>query len=71
MNFEDVMTTAEAAERWGVSATTIKLYCLGTKNQSPKFNKNEYRKSGKVSNKSRHGTRIWTGAHALTKIPTR
>lgn len=48
MNFEDVMTTAEAAERWGVSATTIKLYCLGTKNQSPKFNKNEYRKSGKV-----------------------
>lgn len=48
MNFEDVMTTAEAAERWGVSATTIKLYCLGTKNQTPKFNKNEYRKSGKV-----------------------
>lgn len=48
MNFEDVMTTAEAAERWGVSATTIKLYCLGTKNQSPKFNKNEYSKSGKV-----------------------
>ncbi len=48
MNFEDVMTTAEAAEHWGVSATTIKLYCLGTKNQSPKFNKNEYRKSGKV-----------------------
>ena len=48
MNFEDVMTTAEAAERWCVSATTIKLYCLGTKNQTPKFNKNEYRKSGKV-----------------------
>lgn len=48
MNFEDVMTTTEAAERWGVSATTIKLYCLGTKNQTPKFNKNEYRKSGKV-----------------------
>lgn len=48
MKKEDVMTTAEAAERWGVSATTIKLYCLGTKNQSPKFNKNEYRKSGKV-----------------------
>ena len=48
MEFTDVMSTTEAAKRWNVSPTTIKLYCLGTKNQTPKFNKNEYRKSGKV-----------------------
>lgn len=45
MNFEDVMTTTEAAKRWGLSPTTVKLYCLGTKTQPSKFKKGEFRKS--------------------------
>lgn len=48
MGFNDVMTTTEAAKRWGISPTTIKLYCLGTKSQPPKFRKEEFRKSGKA-----------------------
>lgn len=48
MNFEDVMTTTEAAKRWGLSPTTVKLYCLGTKTQPPKFKKGEFRKSENV-----------------------
>ena len=48
MKFEDVLSTTEAAELWGISPTTVKLYCLETKDRPPKFKKNEYRKSGNV-----------------------
>ncbi len=47
MKFEDVMTTVEAASRWNVSPTTVKLYCLGTKKNPAKLKKGECRKSGK------------------------
>lgn len=48
MKFEDVLSTTEAAELWGISPTTVKLYCLGAKDRPPKFKKNECRKSGNV-----------------------
>jgi hypothetical protein len=48
MKFEDVMSTTEAARRWNVSPTTIKIYCLGTAKQAPKFKKGECRKSGNM-----------------------
>lgn len=48
MNFEDVLSTTEAAKLWEISPTTVKLYCLGTKDRPPKFKKNECRKSGNV-----------------------
>lgn len=48
MEFTDVMSTTEAAKRWNVSPTTIKLYCSGTSKQPPKFRPDECRKSGNV-----------------------
>ena len=43
-----VMTTNEAAERWGLSAVTVKHACSGYKKNAPRFTENECRKSGKV-----------------------
>lgn len=45
MKFEDVMTAAEAAERWGLSSTTVKQACSGQKNTPPRFTEDECRKS--------------------------
>lgn len=45
MKFEDVMTSAEAAERWGISPVTIKQACSGQRNTPPRFTKDECRKS--------------------------
>ena len=45
MKFEDVMTSAEAAERWGVSPVTVKQACSGQRNTPPRFTKDECRKS--------------------------
>lgn len=45
MKFEDVMTSAEAAERWGISPVTIKQACAGQRNTPPRFTKSECRKS--------------------------
>ena len=45
MKFEDVLTSAEAAERWGISPVTIKQACAGQRNTPPRFTKSECRKS--------------------------
>lgn len=45
MKFDDVMSAAEAAERWGVSPVTIKQACAGQRNTPPRFTKDECRKS--------------------------
>ena len=45
MKFEDVMTSAEAAERWGISPVTVKQACSGQRNTPPRFTQNECRKS--------------------------
>lgn len=44
---DEVMTTAEAAERWGISAITVKQACSGQKGLPPRFKEGEeFRKSG-------------------------
>lgn len=45
MEFEDVMTSAEAAERWGISPVTVKQACSGQRNTPPRFTPDECRKS--------------------------
>lgn len=46
MTIDDVMTTTEAAERWGVAIVTIKKACVGQKGLPPRFKEGEFRKSG-------------------------
>ena len=48
MTLEDIMTTAEAAERWGVDASTLKKACTGQRGYPPRFTTEECRKSGKI-----------------------
>lgn len=48
MNIDDVYSTSEAAKIWGVSTQTVKTACLGQKGLPPRFEKGEYRKSGRV-----------------------
>ena len=43
-----VMTTAEAAERWGKSDVTVRQACTGYKKAPPRFTEGEFRQSGKV-----------------------
>lgn len=45
MKFEDVMTSAEAAERWKISPVTVKQACSGQRNTPPRFTPTECRKS--------------------------
>lgn len=45
MKFEDVMTSAEAAELWGISPVTVKQACSGQRNTPPRFTSDECRKS--------------------------
>ena len=45
MKFEDVMTAAEAAERWKISPVTVKQACSGQRNTPPRFTQNECRKA--------------------------
>ncbi|ERT62722.1 helix-turn-helix domain-containing protein [Megasphaera vaginalis (ex Srinivasan et al. 2021)] len=46
MTIDDVMTTQEAADLWGVTADAIKQNCLGRVKNG--FKKGEFRKSGKM-----------------------
>ena len=43
-----VMTTSEAAERWGKSDITIRHACTGYQKAPPRFKEGEFRQSGKV-----------------------
>lgn len=45
MKFEDVMTSAEAAERWKISPVTVKQACSGQRNTPPRFTSDECRKA--------------------------
>ena len=44
----EVMTSAEAAERWGRPDRTIRQACTGQKGYPPRFKEGEFRQSGKV-----------------------
>ncbi len=43
-----VMTTAEAAERWGKADITVRQACTGYKKAPPRFKEGEIRQSGKT-----------------------
>ena len=45
---EEVMTAAEAAEKWGLNARTIQQSCTGYKGAPPRFAENEARKAGRI-----------------------
>ena len=46
---DEVMTTAEAAERWEISAITVKQACSGQKGLPPRFKEGEeFRKPGRT-----------------------
>ena len=44
----EVMTTSEAAERWGLSIETVKKACQGQRGLPPRFQSDEFRKSGRT-----------------------
>lgn len=48
MTIDDVMTTAEAAERWGLSQTSVKQLCTGAQGRPPRLLIGECRKSGRT-----------------------
>ena len=45
---DEVMTAAEAAERWQKADITIRQACTGYKKAPPRFKEGEFRRSGKV-----------------------
>lgn len=46
--FDEIMTTAEAAERWGKSNISVKHLCTGIQGRPPRLTNEECRKSGGV-----------------------
>jgi len=53
--FSDIMSTSEAAERWGLKSETIKRACQGQKGYPPRFKSDEFRKTGKIWLVTRQG----------------
>lgn len=45
---DEVMTAAEAGERWGIPARTIQQACTGYKGGPPRFTEKEARKAGRI-----------------------
>ena len=45
---DEVMTAAEAGERWGIPARTIQQACTGYKGGVPRFTEKEARKAGRI-----------------------
>lgn len=43
---DEVMTVAEAAERWGKASITVRQACTGYKKAPPRFREDEVRRSG-------------------------
>lgn len=69
MKFEDVLTSAEAAERWGISPVTIKQACAGQRNTPPRFTKDECRKSKGTWLVTRYGMeRLYGKEHKMLKV---
>ena len=46
--FSDIMTTAEASERWGIAQTSVKQLCTGVQSRPPRLTQDECRKSGRT-----------------------
>lgn len=48
MTLDDIMTTAEAAERWGIAQTSVKQLCTGAQGRPPRLTEEECKKSGRT-----------------------
>lgn len=48
MTLDDIMTTAEAAERWGIAQTSVKQLCTGAQGRPPRLTVEECKKSGRT-----------------------
>lgn len=69
MKFEDVMTSAEAAERWKISPVTVKQACSGQRNTPPRFTSDECRKAKGTWLVSRQGMeRLYGGEPKMLKV---
>ena len=55
MIIDEVMTAAEAGERWGVAPRTIHQACTGYKGGEPRFTREEARKAGRIWLVTRQG----------------
>lgn len=58
----DVMSTKEAAERFGVAANTVQILCTGQKGFPPRLNESECQKSGGTWLVTRQGMERLYGA---------
>lgn len=59
---DEVMTTAEAAERWGISAITVKQACSGQKGAPASFQRRRgvpQVRPHMADNEGRHGAPVW------------
>lgn len=66
MKLEDVMTTQEAAERWNVTADSLKQNCRGRVKNG--FLEGEFRKSGKMWLVTRQGMERLYGKEKINLI---
>lgn len=48
MLINEVMTAAEAAEKWGKAPITVQQACSGYKGAAPRFTPKEARKAGRI-----------------------
>nr|DAE53116.1 MAG TPA: hypothetical protein [Caudoviricetes sp.] len=66
MKLDDVMTTQEAAERWNVTADSLKQNCRGRVKNG--FLEGEFRKSGKMWLVTRQGMERLYGKEKINLI---
>ena len=66
MTLEDVMTTQEAAERWNVTADSLKQNCRGRVKNG--FKEGEFKKSGKMWLVTRQGMERLYGKEKINLI---
>ena len=62
---EEVMTAAEATEKWQMNPRTVQQSCTGYKGEKPRFTEDEARKAGRMAgNQGGNGKSIWSGTAA-------
>lgn len=66
MKLDDVMTTQEAAERWNVTADSLKQNCRGRVKNG--FKEGEFKKSGKMWLVTRQGMERLYGKEKINLI---
>lgn len=69
MTIDDIFTTKEASELWGISQETVKKACTGQRNLPPRFTEDECRKSGGAWLVTRQGMeRVYGKESGLNRV---